>query len=74
MKFDLVTRFRETISTVKSVSSTELSKIFKFPTEITFLPFFRKIEFFPGFTNISVMSNLNKQTLYIVLDNIYLYK
>ena len=59
---------------VKSVLSTELSKIFKFPTKITFLPFFRKIEFFSGFTNISVMSNLNKQNLYIVLDNIYLYK
>ena len=74
MKFDWVTRFRETISMVKSVLSTELSKIFKFPTEITFLPFFRKIKFFSGFTNISVMSNLNKQNLYIVLDNIYLYK
>ena len=50
MKFDWVTRFRETIPTVKSVSSSEIWKNLRFSTEITVLPFLRKIEFFPDFT------------------------
>ena len=42
----MVARFRETIPTVKSVSSSEIYKIFWIFTEITIFPFFRKLEFF----------------------------
>ena len=41
-KFDVVARFRETISTVKSVSSSKIYKNLGFLTEITDLPFVRK--------------------------------
>ena len=44
-KFNVVARFRETIPTVKSVSSSEIYKNFEFFTEITVLLFFRKLEF-----------------------------
>ena len=50
MKFDWVTRFRDTIPTVNSISSSDIWKNSRFSNEITVLPFFRKIEFFPGFT------------------------
>ena len=53
MKFYVLTRFRETIPTVKSVSSSEikrinygfLTEINNFIIEITILPFFLKLEF-----------------------------
>ena len=45
-KFKGVTRFREINSTVKSVLSSVIYKMFDFPTEITILPFLKKIEFF----------------------------
>ena len=44
-KFDAVTRFRETIPTVKSVSLSEIYKNSGFLAEITILPFFRKLKF-----------------------------
>ena len=44
MKFDVVTKFFETISTEKSVSSFEIYKNFDF-TEIAILPFLRKLDF-----------------------------
>ena len=44
-KFDAVTRFRETIPTVKSISSSEIYKNSGFLAEITILPFFRKLKF-----------------------------
>ena len=44
-KFDVVTRFCEMISTVKSVSSSEIYKNSGFLTEITVLPFLKKFEF-----------------------------
>ena len=50
MKFNGVTRFRETNSTVKSVLSPEIYKIFGFQPKLPFYIFFKKIEFFPGFT------------------------
>ena len=40
-----VTRFRETILTVKSISSFEIYKIYRFPTKITDLPFLEKLDF-----------------------------
>ena len=48
-KFDGVSRFRETIPTVKSVLSSEIYKNSIFSIEITVLSFFRKIECFHGF-------------------------
>ena len=45
MKFDWVTRFRKTIPTVESVSSSEIYKNFIFLIEITILPFLRKLNF-----------------------------
>ena len=45
-KFDVLARFRETIPTVKFVSSSEIQRInFGFLTEITILPFLRKLDF-----------------------------
>ena len=44
-EFDMVARFCETIPTVKSVSSSEIYKNSGFLTEITILPFFKKLEF-----------------------------
>ena len=41
----MIARFRETISTVKSVSPSEIYKNSGFSIEITILPFFRKLEF-----------------------------
>ena len=46
MKFNVVARFRETIPTVKSVSSSEIYKNSGFSTEITVLSFLRKSGFF----------------------------
>ena len=46
MKFDVLARFRETIPTIKSVSSSEIQIInFGFLIEITILPFLRKLDF-----------------------------
>ena len=54
MKFDWVTRFHDINSTVKSVLSSEILKISYFLPALlrqnTVLPFFRKIDFFLGFT------------------------
>ena len=44
-KFDAVTRLHENIPTVKSVSSSEIYKNFRFLAEITILPYFRKLKF-----------------------------
>ena len=44
MKFDVVARFRETIPTVKSVSSSDLEK-FWILTEIPFYPFSENLNF-----------------------------
>ena len=49
-KLDLVAKFRETISTEKSFSSSEISKNSRFSAEITILPFFEKIGIFSGLT------------------------
>ena len=45
MKFNVVARFRKTVPTVKSVSSSEIYKIFEFSTKITFFLFFRNLDF-----------------------------
>ena len=42
IKFDGVTRFRETNSTVKSVSSSEIKKIFGFQSKLPFYNLFQK--------------------------------
>ena len=44
-EFNVIARFRKTISTMKFVSSFEIYKISRFFTEITVLPFLIKIEF-----------------------------
>ena len=45
-KFDVLARFRETIPTIKNVSSYEIYRInFGFLIEIMILPFFQKLEF-----------------------------
>ena len=49
-EFDVVARFRKTIPTVKSVSSSEIYKKIQIFTEITNFPFFEKIRFARGFT------------------------
>ena len=49
-KFDRVTRFCETNSTVKSVSSSEIYKIFDFQPKLPFYPYSEKLNFFPSFT------------------------
>ena len=49
-KFDGVTRFRKTNSTVKFVSSYEIWKISGFQPKLPFYHFSEKIEFFLGFT------------------------
>ena len=49
-KFYVVTQFRETISTEKSVSSPLDLKKFRIFTEITIFPLFEKIEFSWDFT------------------------
>ena len=49
MKFDVVARFREMISTEKSVSSSEIRKNSGYSTEITILPFIQKF----GFSEVS---------------------
>ena len=50
-KSDVLARFRETIPTVKSVSSSKIQIInFGFLTEITILPFFHKLEFLESYT------------------------
>ena len=48
-KFDVVTKFLETISMEKSISSSEIYKKFRIFTEITILPLFEKIGFFSRF-------------------------
>ena len=45
-KFDVVAKSRETISTEKSVSSSEIEKHFSFSIEITILPFIQNHGFF----------------------------
>ena len=51
-EFDVLARFRDTIPTVKSVSSSEIQRInFGFLTEITILPFLRKLDFLGSYTN-----------------------
>ena len=57
MKFDWVTRFCETNSMEKFFFVIQDFENFQFPIEITVLPFFRKIEFFPGFTTIYRLIN-----------------
>ena len=50
LKFDVIVRFRETIPTVKSVSSSEIQRInFRFLTEITIFPFLRKLDFLESY-------------------------
>ena len=44
-KFDVVAKFRETISTKKSVSSSEIKKNFGFLSKLQFYPFLRKLDF-----------------------------
>ena len=52
MKFDVLARFRETIPTVKSVSSSDIQRInFRFLTEITILSFFQKLEFLGSYSS-----------------------
>ena len=57
-EIQLVTRFHETILTVKSISSSKIWKNFRFSTctitSITVLPFFKKIDFFPSFTVVTL--------------------
>ena len=50
-KFDVVARFYEMIPTVKSVFSSEIHRInFGFLTEITILPFLRKLDFLGSYS------------------------
>ena len=52
MKFDVIARFRDTISTVKSFSTFEIYKNYGFSSDITVLPFQGKLgkkKNFPGF-------------------------
>ena len=58
MKFDMVARFRETIPTVKSISSSEIYKNSRFLTEITILPFFDKIIIFSGLQLVFFITSL----------------
>ena len=44
-KFNVVARFRKMLSTVKSISSYQIYKIFGFLTEIIVLPFLIKFDF-----------------------------
>ena len=44
-KFDVLAGFRETIPTVKFVSSSDILKKFEFSTKITVLPFIIKLDF-----------------------------
>ena len=49
-EFNVVARFRETITTVKSVLSSEIQRIkFGFLTEITIFPFLRKLDFLESY-------------------------
>ena len=45
-KFDGVTRFRETNSTVKSISLSEIKKIFGFQPKLMFYHFSEKLNYF----------------------------
>ena len=56
MKFDGVTRFRKTNSTVKSVSSSEIYKIFGFQPKLPFYPFSEKL----NFSRVFYSSSLNR--------------
>ena len=80
-KFDVLPRFRETIPTVKSVSSSEIQRInfgFSteitiFVTEITILPFFQKLEFLgsyilPSLKGISSRNSGQSQSLTCICD------
>ena len=64
MKIDVLARFHETIPMVKSVLSSEIEKFWIF-TEITILPFFRKLEFFLGLTiDQRIITSLLIQNIY----------
>ena len=50
-KFNVLARFHEAIPTVKSVSSSEIQrKNLRFLTEITILPFLKKLDFLGSYT------------------------
>ena len=57
-KFDVVAKFRETISTEKSVSSSEILKNSGFSAEITILPFIQNL----GFSGVSHATQIHKET------------
>ena len=61
MKFDGVTRFRETIPTVKSVSSSEIYENSGFSTEITVLPFSTEKWKFLGFYKKSLKNSRRRK-------------
>ena len=58
-KFDVVTKFREIISTEKSVSSSEVYKNFGFLPKLRFYPFLRKLDFLG-------VSHLSKQAIRVL--------
>ena len=49
-KFDVLARFRETIPTAKSVSSSEIYKIFLFLPKLQFCPFSENLNFLGSYT------------------------
>ena len=63
-KFDRVAKFCETIPTVKFVLSPEILKNSGFSTEITVVPFVRKIEFFSSFTYEVLSPPVGRHTAY----------
>ena len=63
-KFVWVTRFRETNLVVRSVSSSIISFQPVRYRQIIVLPFFRKIQFFPGFT-IATLKHTEIQSLFL---------
>ena len=59
-KFDKVTRFREKNSTMKSVLSPEIYKIFGFQPKLPFYHFSEKLNFSENFTSIMSNEEINK--------------
>ena len=60
MQFDVVTRFRETIPTVKSVLSSEIYKQFPDFDQNYYFTHFQKIRIFSGFTCFTINSCLDE--------------
>ena len=59
--------FRETISTVKSVSSFEIEKNSGFSTKITVLPFLKKLNFLGFYSFVFFLKNESRMKLFFIL-------